>query len=306
MSRFFKYAHKMPENYIIVPLHDIHFGNSALSVSKLDAFIEYILSEDEIYVVLVGDLVENMAVNDPRFHIDSVDSKAVRLQNQIKGIVKKLKPIRKRILGGTEGNHDWRASMSYGNVVEEILEKLKVNYTDPDTGKKSVAYGDWQAKYDFGALRLFAWHGSHGHRGSRAGEKAQRKTNNKIWVKRELRDLEGDCDWMHMGHIHQRRILSPAEQLGLVTVDDIEGHYLDYYVLPSRIPIPKSNGAFYIPEDMRWYSSGGSFMKTRKRGISTYTERFGYGPSDLGMVKGTVKKGKFLGVEPLIIKQKGE
>lgn len=87
----------------IICLADVHYGNEAFDETFFTNVMDYIYRNENVYVVLNGDLIEGQTKNAP----SSVFSQTTAsIQEQIGWIVEKLKPIANRIISVCGGNHD--------------------------------------------------------------------------------------------------------------------------------------------------------------------------------------------------------
>lgn len=133
----------------VYAINDIHVGSPEMDLKGFKKFINYILSKDNRYVVLVGDLV-NMALKDS---VSDVYGQVMNPANQIKFASELLEPIKDRILGIVGGNHERRLSKNTSlSPTEFIANKLGVKAFSDDElllkivlGKgpngKRIAYG---------------------------------------------------------------------------------------------------------------------------------------------------------------------
>ena len=121
--------------------------------------------------------------------------------------------------------------------------------------------------------------------------------NNGERVKRVLSKLGGvdDCEVAVMHHIHNIYIVPPTSTETLRTIN-VKGRLKAVY---PKEPVRKyiTKDSYYYDDDDRWYASSGAFMSSYVEGFSTYAERRGYRPSDMGYVKTIVRKGKVEKVE---------
>ena len=57
----------------------------------------------------------------------------------------------------------------------------------------------------------------------------------------------------------------------------------------------------YIHPDYRWYICTGSFLDFYKEGLSTYPERMGYKPTDLGFAIAKIRGGNLVDIDHIKI-----
>jgi UDP-2,3-diacylglucosamine pyrophosphatase LpxH len=122
-------AYKFKETRIeLIPIGDVHMGDKAFtaeSLEKLKGYIDYIKNHSSAYCFLMGDLC-NCATLDSK---SSPFAQNMDVNQQIKEIVKILSPIKKKILGAIDGNHELRLERYCGySPTISICERLDVPY----------------------------------------------------------------------------------------------------------------------------------------------------------------------------------
>jgi predicted phosphodiesterase len=91
----------------IVPLGDVHFGHKNCDVTAFQSVVKHILTHDDTYSFLVGDLLETATKKSIGAGLFEEDS---HLNKQVDSMKKMLKPLADagKILGGVDGNHEDR------------------------------------------------------------------------------------------------------------------------------------------------------------------------------------------------------
>jgi len=288
--KLLNYAEKMPGSYEFAATGDQHGGNMDIMWKAFPSFRRWVVASKNRYWGSGGDQIEAIAVDDKRFQIDNhvgnrnspdhpVENigRFTRVKNQCDFFVQQMDAIADKGLYMLDGNHELK-HRKITFFAQEMAEALGIDY------------GTYTVKADFGAFKLYDWHGSGGCN-SKAGDQMQRYNNECIWVKRRLRDLAADCDVMIMHHIHKIRIHPPT--LPLMLMDDGVKIIQDY---PAPVRIPLDNGRYYIQESQRWYASSGSMLRSQAIGHSGYAEIAGYSPNELGFVVVKVKNDKLVSV----------
>jgi Calcineurin-like phosphoesterase len=257
-------AKTLPANHNIFLIGDIHEGTVAQSLSSLEMMKDMVLASKSNYVIIGGDLAEAITIDDKRYDVETIDSRSALPLKQYQTVLQFLKPLKKRILFVLEGNHDHKLA-KFGNFVRDyICQELAVPY-GTYTAKLSVRdkHGDLMYK-------LFYTHGA-GTINSKADDPIRREANMQIILKRKLQHKAGDCIVMATAHNHKLLVAKPLSTLYLI---DNGSEIIEQYTRPTE--------EFYIHPDHRWYCSTGSFMKLYARGVSSYAERGGYDPHELG------------------------
>lgn len=122
---FTYYAVDLPSSLKVVkiaPTSDIHFGNPSCSLRHLYQHIEYIKSDPEMFTFLNGDMIECVT----RASKGEIHKQASSPGKQRDFIINLFLPIKKKVLGVTQGNHERR--IEDVDVASDIAEALGVPY----------------------------------------------------------------------------------------------------------------------------------------------------------------------------------
>jgi len=98
---------KVPEDCQIFIAGDFHYGGLNTSHSSLKQFISDVQSEDNNYMVCLGDAIEAILPSDKRWATCSVDwqNRILTPEDQMQAIVGDFKPIADRVLCWLMRNH---------------------------------------------------------------------------------------------------------------------------------------------------------------------------------------------------------
>lgn len=264
----------LPEKCEIVLLSDTHIGSSLTHYKGLQACIDYIKAKPNRYAIVLGDLCEAISTDDlKRFSMDTIDLSIPIPLQQYQYWCRLFAPIADRILYINEGNHDFKHAR-YANFVKDVVCK-----------ELNVPFGTYSSKLTVidkaGNIRfkVFTSHGF-GSLNTTADDPIRRKSNLRLSLKRKLARKAADCVLMGIGHTHQL-IVSRPETTSFLYDDGHEIHE-GFTNAPQSAP--------YIPDNLRWYVNTGSFLKSQALGVSSYAERAGYNPNDLGYILVTVDR----------------
>ncbi len=122
---FTYYAVDLPSSLKVVkiaPTSDIHYGNPSCSLKHLNQHIEYIKSDPEMFTFLNGDMIESVT----RFSKGEIHKQAGSPGDQRDFIINLFKPIKQKILGVTQGNHERRVEDI--DIAKDIAEALDTPY----------------------------------------------------------------------------------------------------------------------------------------------------------------------------------
>lgn len=282
------YSKTLPENHNLYLFGDSHEGTILKSYDGYNETIERIRRDKIGYAVHMGDIADSVTIDDPRYDPSTIDGRSNCPLEQYKVATKELKPIKNKLITILEGNHDHKltARKGLGNFVKLI--------TCDELG---IPFGTFSCKLwiknrrDKQMYKIFLTHGSRSI-SSKSNDPIKRLNSKIMKLKNSLYDLAGDCAIMAMGHSHQLLVANPAESLYLV--DDGKKIHQRYTTSPS-------NGSEYIHPDHRWYVNTGSYLKLYVEGISSYGERMGLSPVELGYCVIKVREGKVSSVEKIVI-----
>ncbi len=252
----------LPKNHTILLAGDLHYGSSAAYLKGWDAMLKRVATERNTYAVLMGDLIEAITTDDPRFS-DQVHKAKLTPLAQAAKIIADLAPVKKKVLACLMGNHEMKLHR-HGDITRLICDGAGVPYGGYSCKVAVTVAGE-------PAYKLFAVHGRFGAN-SRDPEPARRVLNNKLAVKRALSLLHSDCIVMAAGHTHQLNYLPPTPEL--IMHDDGADLQSGYTATEKSRE--------YIHPDLRHYINTGSFLKSTLIGSTTYSEFAGYSPIALG------------------------
>jgi hypothetical protein len=232
-------------------------------MSRIQGMIDFIKSEKDNYVILMGDQVDAIAYNDPRYD----GSNPYNPLEQLNQFVQMFMPIKDRILGILDGNHELKLR-PIGLVTRDIVcAALGVPY---GTTSSIFVLKDEEGNLMY---RVFAHHGFSNINPTHPS-KLVRETRIREALKAKLRSKCGDAVVMALGHIHKLLVYAPEQTLHMATE---EMGPKARYISPQA-----SLGGGFIHPDYRWYVGTGSFLRNYTVGYSGYNEIAGYDPVDLG------------------------
>lgn len=167
---------------------------------------------------------------------------------QVQRIVDKFMPIKHKILGLCEGNHEWEMRHRHStNIVKRVCKELGVPFLGYSFFYRMVL------KNTVGHTRNVIVYGHHGFGGGRTKGGTVNNIENLI--------KSYDADIYLMGHVH-KKFGTRSIRLGMSERGKDKLHHKPMVVAAT-----------------------GTFMKTSVPGDLTYSEKFGYPPTDLGVVK---------------------
>lgn len=228
-----------------------------------------------------GDIVEAILLDDHRYE-EKINERSII--KQIKRAVKCRQEIKDKLICILEGNHPLKLWRIVEDITKTICQEL------------GVLYGTWESKITYISTKgnqIYKHHARHGQKSitSTADDPKRARTNMELILKRQLKELAGDCVLHSCGHTHKLLLCRPIDRLYLT--DD--GKQVQQKVTGADYR------AEFIHPDHRWFVNTGSFIKSRdtKGGFdaneddlySGYVERFGLPPVDLGFAVAVVRGG---------------
>lgn len=107
----------------IYPIADIHLGAMEHKEAAWREFRTKLLSEENSYVVLGGDLINNGI----KSSVSSVYDETIRPREQKKLMVEMLSPMKDKILCAVSGNHERRSSKEVDDdIIYDVMCKLDI------------------------------------------------------------------------------------------------------------------------------------------------------------------------------------
>ncbi len=243
-----------------MPISDIHIGSAGCDIRKLLETIKYIQDSPNRFWLGVGDYCECINISDHRFDPYSIDPRynipmlSRLIDTQKEDFMSYLDPIKDKCLGLLTGNHEETIRLRYHHdLLYEVCEKWNMRGCNIGyDGFIRLRFIRNKSTDSKPSSHVFVIYASHGFGSSRtSGTKVNR--------------LEGvahsfDADIIILAHEHKKVIAPPIIKLGLTERGDLVQH-----------------------KQMAVMS--GSFKKSYVQGATSYEEKTGYPPSDLGTVK---------------------
>jgi len=280
---------KMPDNFTVYDLSDLHLGSPNCAEETLEETIDKIASEKNAYIIFKGDAIEAILPNDKRYLHSAVKPELQSPKSQADRVIQIFQRVRDRILAWGIGNHELKLwnTMDFGKYIADSL---------------GTSYGAYNFKLHYldknGELMFKTYH-THGMGSvhSNAKDEIQYEANRKAALKHKLvKSGHADCIYMSRGHDHQLIVVEPTVSGKLFLTDDGVGIHQKYHTASPQ-------NAEYIPPDSRWYATTGSFRKLySKPGLGTidYGEVVGYAPSEIGYAKMTIEYKTLVKVEKVV------
>ncbi len=148
------YACTLPKNLKevwIVPISDVHYGHPLFSLKHFMRTVEYIRRNAHVYTILNGDMIEAVI----RGSKGNIYKQTVEPKMQRKNITELLEPIKKKILGSVQGNHERRISNEASEDPTELIAEdlgipyrpsgmmLKISFGSGNEGHPAQPYVFW-------------------------------------------------------------------------------------------------------------------------------------------------------------------
>lgn len=271
-------------NFDIVLHGDTHEGSQAFCEQGVDSLLKWIMRSPNRYYVHMGDAIEGIRVDDPRFNPEAGEIISSIAGRQRDSVINRYRKTAKRCIAWLMGNHEYYHTKSF-NPTADICSSLKIPYGGY-TCKLAIKYKQRLL------FKIYLWHGPKNLRlTSNAKDFAQRKANMQAAVRRCLESKACDCLVMAFGHIHKLILVPPAERL-LISDDG-------YNIKQSYLTQGKGSSN-YIEPDARWYLSTGSYRQTSLLNQDDYAEMTGYDPVELGHCVLKIRNGVLQNIDRVV------
>ena len=188
------------DEVIIFDLADIHLGNEAFDKSLFESDLKFIKETSNVFVILGGDLIENNTKNT----VGSVFQQLLSPREQKRMIVDYLKPIKHKILGSVQGNHEARIDnkSSDTDIAEDIAGILGVPY-NPFAVLNYISVGFNEKINRPYRYSILTRHGSSG------GTTISGAVNGSL----KARNILLGVDIFMSGHTHQQSVIDTQDRI---------------------------------------------------------------------------------------------
>lgn len=190
------YEYQGPTQFTFYPVGDFHIGNAACDLKKVENTIEGIAKTKNSFVILMGDLAENILPNDKRFNADEIHPRFKSFYKTLPTeylsyLVNLLTPIKDKIITIHDGNHEETLQKYYfRNLSAELAGHLNTKYTPAQTFTKI----QFEYPNKGGHMKSLVINTAHGHQAGRStGSKVNFMENAVAWI---------DADIILRGHSH--------------------------------------------------------------------------------------------------------
>lgn len=237
------------------PIGDVHWGAKGCDEEGIAKTIRIAAEDPMGRVLLMGDLGDYIAKNDPRFNADEL-ADWITVSNiskipdvQVDFITEQLEPVKNKIIGAVRGNHEEKVLKFYNT---DVHARVCHNLGIKDLGYSALIRWSLTRNTKRGSVIIYAHHGHGG--GRKAGAKVNR-----------LHDTGGDfeADVYLFGHVHERGWSS------------------------KPIIYLNATGEKVLSRE-RHYGLTGTYLKTYEQGSTGYGEVKGYPPTSLGGISFSV------------------
>ena len=264
----------IPKDTNLYQIGDLHIGTKFHYERGLERTIKDIKKDKHAKVILMGDLCESIAVDDPRYDSDT-NTQPVPFK-QAEDIIRLLAPIKDKIISILDGNH-------------ELKIKRIINMSAYVAKELEAQYGTWTLKLNLkGMFKCLFAHGDlrRWSLRSTSPDPDQKEANEKAMLRRWLSPKAADCLYMGFAHYHKLIVVEPKKSLYLT--DDGKSIHQHYTAIADHQ---------YIHKDLRWYGCSGAFFKQYEVGYNSYAEIAGYEPVELGYLVLRIRNGQLTAVE---------
>lgn len=186
----------------IACIADVHYGAIGHMEKEWKKFIQMVLKDPDLYLILAGDLINN----NTRFSVGSPWDDVVRPRDQKRHMVEMLTPLKYRILCGVPGNHERRSMKDADDdPTYDIMTKLDLeDVYRPNAAFMKIQLGKRYEKSNR-ANATYTFAVTHGCGGGQTGAAINR---NERWGA-NIDNL--DC--VVTGHTHKGAVSKPMKMV---------------------------------------------------------------------------------------------
>lgn len=176
------------DELLIVPIADTHLGDHLFDRDMLDEALHFIV-KNNAYIMLLGDILNA----ELKHSAGNVFKTKLNPQQELELAIEIFKPLKDRIVGIVQGNHEKRIEKETGIDVSRVLalELGIVELYDPDSILLDIKLG----KNPHGKPYIYTVLGLHGWGSGR-------KLGGKLDKTRESKNIIHDADVYVVGHYH--------------------------------------------------------------------------------------------------------
>lgn len=153
MYKIQKFIHSTAEQLEIIPTGDWHYGSPNCKIDKVKDLLNYVSSNPDCRLILMGDLWNSILPKDKRYNPDQEFEMIDEQYDYLKNL---LLPIKDKILCALTGNHEWKLhSEGYGDLTKRLCKELGISYGGFSSFIKLLI----KPKTHHKGLTIFAHHG---------------------------------------------------------------------------------------------------------------------------------------------------
>ena len=273
------------DSFLLVPSGDWHLGDRYFDRAKWEKTHKAMNTSDYIYTILMGDLGDHIVYSDKRFDIKVVDPTYYNEEDlpdlagkQYREIRNMLYPMRERVIGVIEGNHELVMRKNYyRDMTLDLCREMNTSRRDDGENKTEHLSGVAMIRLNFIQKRKKAREGRGNekiHNSARYvlfvthGSTGSTTIGGKIKYVEEFAN-SFDADIYMSGHTHAKLTWGTNRRLGL-----------------SR------SGKLTKTDTLKRCALTGSFLQTYEEGPSSYAENKVYKPLETGCVAFEFRPGK--------------
>jgi len=148
------------QEFLLFPLGDIHAGSIDCAENAIKQKVEEIRTTRNALWLGMGDYVDSITKNDPRFSMDGLASwvrKSDIIESQREWVVDLFTPIKDKCLGLLTGNHEENEHLRYqDDITRHICKDLGVPYAS----YSCFFVLDFHRNQSIHQVIVHAWHGA--------------------------------------------------------------------------------------------------------------------------------------------------
>lgn len=195
IEKEFEISSRKESTWFLIPLGDIHLGHKNCDLDLLQSTIDFIKKTPKAIVLGMGDYCDAISPKDARFSANEIDPEYPTPDVQYKAIENLFRPIKNKIIGLLDGNHDLKHWKEHAhNYVDMLAYNLGVPYLSIDAYIRLKFIRLMNSAEEHNTFNIYAHHGC----------TASRTKGAKINKIEDLAKIFPGLDLYLMGHVHER------------------------------------------------------------------------------------------------------
>jgi hypothetical protein len=294
----------LPPDHEIFHINDTHSETPEFFEKGLDKTFKDVESSPNPFIITGGDMIGAIVPKDEKFFAETMGWKITPPSEAMNRITDKFMPYKEVMIGGVRGTHcRFILRRTQDDLMKEIFcKRLGCEFLS-DVAKIFIEQRRNKIRYG-----MFTWHPDIAPPGGKQQDARKYKVTMDNFLYKHLAHEGEECCIRFFPHIHQLHILKPQPELHVVGTDyDLDAIYDEFVQWDDGRPLRRN--MFYgvacgsyqkksIPPQPK-YDNNGNIIEYVP--VTTYAERRGFSPNELGYAKVIVRDYKIVDVQTVVV-----